>query len=62
MRTDQAISHFGSARKLAKVLGISRQAIGQWGERVPRGRAYELQILTGGALQAEPAKKTGTRG
>jgi len=52
MRTDEAVSHFGSVIKLAKILGVHRSAVYQWGERVPKGRAFELQILTGGTLRA----------
>ena len=43
-----------------RVLGISRQAVDQWGEAVPEGSAYKLQVITGGRLQVDPAcyKKT----
>lgn len=35
----------GSVIKLAKRLGISRQAVHRWGEFVPKGRAYEISFL-----------------
>lgn len=53
MKTADAIRHFGTQSALAKALGISKQAIAQWGERVPEGRAYQLQVITGGQLSAK---------
>ncbi|MGR3303770.1 MAG: Cro/CI family transcriptional regulator [Candidatus Scalindua sp.] len=50
IKTADAIKHFGSAVELAKALGISKQAIPQWGKHVPEGRAYQLQIITNGEL------------
>jgi DNA-binding transcriptional regulator YdaS (Cro superfamily) len=52
MRTKQAIKHFGSAAALARKLGISRQSVHDWGDEVPEGRAYQLEVLTNGALRA----------
>lgn len=52
MKTEVAISYYGSPSKLAKALGITPQAVDQWGETVPVGRAYQLQIITNGDLQA----------
>ncbi len=54
MKTRTAIDHFGSKAALAKALGISVQAITQWGEDVPPRRSLELERLTGGVLSAEP--------
>lgn len=53
MRTKTAIKHFGSAAELARHLGISRQSIHDWGDEVPEGRQYQLEILTNGALRAK---------
>lgn len=52
MRTKQAIKHFGSAAALARALDISRQSVHDWGAKVPLGRAYQIEVLTAGALQA----------
>ncbi len=60
MRTAEAIRHFGSAAKLARALGITRQSIHDWGKRVPQGRAFQIEVLTAGALKA-PRQKTGQR-
>ena len=52
MRTKAAIKKFGSAANLARALGISRQSIHDWGDEVPQGRAYQLEVLTNGELKA----------
>ena len=43
MNTSEAIELAGSVRKLAKVLGISTQAIYNWGGQVPELRVYQLR-------------------
>lgn len=52
MKTADAIRHFGTQAALARALGVSKQAVAQWGEVVPDGRAYQLQVITGGKLKA----------
>lgn len=52
MRTKDAIEHFGTAAALARALGISRQSVHDWGDIVPEGRAYQIEVLTVGALKA----------
>tara|TARA_B100000929_G_scaffold278127_1_gene254105 strand:- start:383 stop:595 length:213 start_codon:yes stop_codon:yes gene_type:complete len=56
MQTRKAIEHFGSTRKLAEALGITPQAINQWGNVVPMLRQYELERVTDGKLKADIAK------
>lgn len=56
MRTKQAIKHFGSAAALAKALGITRQSVHDWGDEVPEGRAYQLEVMTDGVLIAPRPK------
>lgn len=53
MRTKTAIKHFGSAAELARRLGINRQSVHDWGDEVPLGRQFQLEILTNGALRAK---------
>lgn len=60
MQTRKAIEHFGSTRKLAEALGITPQAINQWGNVVPMLRQYELERVTGGKLKADTAKHSAT--
>lgn len=45
MDTKQAIEKAGSAMALAQLLGITRQAISQWGDKVPQGRVWQLRAL-----------------
>lgn len=56
MYTDDAVQHFGGRRQLAEALGISRQAVEQWGKLVARGMAYRLQVMTAGKLVVDEAK------
>ena len=53
MKTDDAVAYFGTKTRLAHALGISLPAISQWGQVVPKGRAYEIQALTKGALAVD---------
>lgn len=41
----QAIKKAGSAMALAKLLGITRQAISQWGDELPQARLWQLKAL-----------------
>ncbi|AUZ76640.1 MULTISPECIES: Cro/CI family transcriptional regulator [Aeromonas] len=52
MKKQDAIDHFGGVVQLAYALGCSPQAISQWGEAIPQGRAYQIEVLTGGKLKA----------
>ena len=52
MKTSEAVEFFGSVGALAEVLQISPQAIYQWGESVPQGRDFQLEVLTRGKLRA----------
>lgn len=45
METKTAIEKAGGTSALAKLLGISSQAISQWGENVPRGRYWQLKVI-----------------
>ena len=59
MTTDEAVQHFArngraSRAAVARALGISRKAVAKWGPYPPPGRQFELEVLTEGALKAEP--------
>ena len=45
MKTQEAVNHFGSIRKLAEALGLSVQAVYRWGEDVPPLRMYQIKDL-----------------
>lgn len=50
MTKHEAIALFdGSVRKLAEALGITEQAVHQWGETVPELRVYQIREITGKA-------------
>lgn len=55
MKTEQAVKHFGTQMKLAAALGIDQSTIsGSWKEYPPPLRQLQLEVLTEGALKAEP--------
>lgn len=43
MTMDEAVAIFGSKRKLAEALGITEQAVYQWGDKVPELRLYQIR-------------------
>jgi len=45
MTKQEAIERFGSVRKLADALGITEQAVHQWGNNVPELRVYHIKAL-----------------
>jgi DNA-binding transcriptional regulator YdaS (Cro superfamily) len=45
MDKEQAIKLAGSASALAKLLGITRAAVSQWGAKVPQARVWQLKAL-----------------
>jgi len=51
MTKADVIKFFGSQSAVAKALGVSKQAVGSWGEQIPEGRAYQIQVITGGKLK-----------
>lgn len=54
MLKSEAKLHFKSFIAIAKALNISKSAVSQWPLLIPRGAAFELQVITGGALQVRP--------
>ena len=54
LKTD-ALKYYGTPTAVAEALGITVQAVSLWGEVVPEGRAYQLQVLTNGELPVNPA-------
>lgn len=53
MRKSDALEHFESLQALADALDITLSAVSQWGEVIPEGSAYKLQVITGGKLQVD---------
>jgi len=56
MLTNDAVQYYGGRRQLADALGITRQAVEQWGKVVAEGAAYKLQVLTKGDLVVDAKK------
>lgn len=59
MNKGDVLSYFGGVAATAKALGISHVAVSKWGDTIPQGRAYQIEVLTGGALKADPAAPSG---
>ncbi|MNE52280.1 Cro/CI family transcriptional regulator [Aeromonas salmonicida] len=53
MKKNEAIKHYGGVVQLAAALGIKPQSVSQWGDTIPQGRAYQIELLTGGQLKAD---------
>jgi hypothetical protein len=43
MKKLDAVTRAGSAVNLARILGISRQAVSKWGEEIPPLQVYRLR-------------------
>jgi len=54
MKKQDVLSHFGGVTKTANALGINKATVSCWGEVIPKGRAYQIEVLTGGQLKANP--------
>lgn len=52
MKKQTAVEYFGSEAKLARFLGLTNGAVNQWGEYIPQGRAYQIELMTKGKLKA----------
>jgi len=53
MTTQEALDYYGGIKPLAAALDVYPQAIKNWGERPPRGRQYELYVLTDKQLKVD---------
>ena len=51
MKTADAVAHFGTKAAIARALGITPQALTQWGEHPPELAQFKLELLTNGALK-----------
>lgn len=56
MLTETALNHFNNSRiAIARVLGLTKSAVHQWGVVVPKASAENLQKITGGKLKVDPS-------
>jgi DNA-binding transcriptional regulator YdaS (Cro superfamily) len=52
-----AIKWFGNGAALARALGVSTSAVSQWDE-IPLDRQCQIEVLTGGRLEADRSRIT----
>ena len=50
MTTDEAVKLWGGQTRLAKALGITRDAIYKWGQYPPMATQFQIMVLSGGRL------------
>ena len=55
MRKADVLSHFKKQTRIARVLGLTKSAVSQWGEVIPEGMAYKLEVITRGKLRVDPS-------
>lgn len=53
MKTSDVINLLKTKSAVAKLLGIGRSAVSQWGDFVPLDRQYELEVKTNGLLKSD---------
>lgn len=51
MQKKTVLDYFWSVSETCKALGITRQYVGQWPDKVPMGMAYKIESITGGELK-----------
>lgn len=56
MDKNKVIDHFGGIKETAAALGVTQTAVRRWGEEIPQGRAYQVHVITNGALKSKPSK------
>ena len=55
MTYDDIIIHFGTPKRAAEKLGVTRPCLSQWKDRgINLGRQQFIQLLTRGKLRANP--------
>ena len=50
MTTQEAVQFWGGQTRLAKALGITRDAIYKWRDYPPMAYQYQIMVLSGGRL------------
>lgn len=58
MTFEQLIEALGGRKATQERLKVSRQAVSQWAlGGIPRARAFEIEVITGGRVKAEDVMK-----
>ena len=50
MTTDEAVKFWGGPTRLAKALGITRDAVHKWKQYPPIDKQFQIMVLSGGRL------------
>ncbi len=50
MTTDEAVKFWGGQTRLAKALGITRDAVHKWKQYPPMDKQFQIMVLSGGRL------------
>lgn len=53
MKRDAALKLYVTEVEVARALGVSRQAVEQWGPVVPLASAYRLEVISGRRLKVD---------
>ncbi|HHS9742151.1 TPA: Cro/CI family transcriptional regulator [Raoultella ornithinolytica] len=53
MNKSIVVDFYGTQRAVAVALGVSFQAVSNWGTVIPKGAALELEKITNGALKCD---------
>ena len=51
MKKTDVVKHFGSIAAVAEALDLARSSVYDWGEIIPEGAAYKIQVITGGTMR-----------
>lgn len=51
IETEDICQHFGGRAKLARLLGITTQAVHQWGDSIPPWAAIEIERISEGRFR-----------
>lgn len=55
MLKSDVIAFFGSMAATGRALGITKGAVSNWPDIVPRGSAYQVEVVTKGELRVDPS-------
>ncbi len=59
MTTDEAVKFWGGPIRLAKALGITRDAVHKWKQYPPIDKQFQIMVLSGGRLSVTYINKKG---
>lgn len=59
MNKSDAMSFFGSQKKLSEALGITHSSVSQWPDRIPEKQALKLDRMTNGKLKYDESDYRG---